>query len=159
VFFNVKVSTYKFWCKIFDVMSLSYWSPVEKLILHLSPVSRRRAAKNQNGATSPGSNTRNRSRSEPNGRRRSRILYSTPSITCQSSKTSLVNDIKALRWFCINAVGPLISRALIFETYEWHDNPQGGGHILLHVLLLDFGFVTMLLTGALFIKLIYALPA
>ena len=94
-----------------SAMSISYWSPVEKLILHLSPVSRRRAAKNQNGPTTTvtTSNPRNRSRSEPNGRRRSRILYSSststttpPSIT---SKTSLVNDVKTLRWFCINEVG------------------------------------------------------
>ena len=33
-------------------LSVSYWSPMEKLILHLSPVARRRTLKNNNNSSS-----------------------------------------------------------------------------------------------------------
>ena len=56
-------------------LSVSYWSsPMEKLILHLSPVARRRTLKNSNQSTNKNSQSlgrhyaRHRNRSEPQSR-------------------------------------------------------------------------------------------
>ena len=57
-------------------LSVSYWSPMEKLILHLSPVARRRTLKNNNNKQTSSSSSslgrhainRHRNRSEPNVR-------------------------------------------------------------------------------------------
>ena len=95
-------------------LSVSYWSPMEKLILHLSPVARRRTLKNNstnstscNNTSSLGRINRHRNRSEPNPNSRAASMKNvsvfTTTIT-QSDSNSLNCDVKTLRLFYINQV-------------------------------------------------------
>ena len=96
-------------------LSVSYWSPMEKLILHLSPVARRRTLKNNstnstscNNTSSLGRINRHRNRSEPNPNSRAASMknvsvFNTTTIT-QSDSNSLNCDVKTLRLFYINQV-------------------------------------------------------
>ena len=93
-------------------LSVSYWSPMEKLILHLSPVARRRTLKNNsnnvNKTSSLGRNvTRHRNKSEPNvkGSSASSRAASLKNVSVYSDPhNSLDCDVKTLRLFCINQV-------------------------------------------------------
>ena len=89
-------------------LSVSYWSPMEKLILHLSPVARRKTLKNtslnnNNNSSKTSSLGRNvnrqRNKSEPNAR-----AASMKNVCVFSDSNSLGCDVKTLRLFCINQV-------------------------------------------------------
>ena len=85
---------------------------MEKLILHLSPVARRRTLKNNsnnvNKTSSLGRNvTRHRNKSEPNvkGSSASSRAASLKNVSVYSDPhNSLDCDVKTLRLFCINQV-------------------------------------------------------
>ena len=95
-------------------LSVSYWSPMEKLILHLSPVARRRTLKNNstnstscNNTSSLGRINRHRNRSEPNPNSRAASMKNVSVFTTvitQSDSNSLNCDVKTLRLFYINQV-------------------------------------------------------
>ena len=109
-------------------LSVSYWSsPMEKLILHLSPVARRRTLKNSNQSTNKNSQSlgrhyaRHRNRSEP----QSRVSTSMKNVSnigaCNSQaqvnlnssteeetvKNPLDCDVKTLRLYSIQKVSKM----------------------------------------------------
>lgn len=86
---------------------------MEKLILHLSPVARRRTLKNNstnnsaNNTSSLGRINRHRNRSEPNPNSRAASMKNVSVFTTvitQSDSNSLNCDVKTLRLFYINQV-------------------------------------------------------
>ena len=92
-------------------LSVSYWSPMEKLILHLSPVARRRTLKNNNQNKSHTSSlgrhhARQRNRSEPQkATSMKNVSNIEPSqIPLNEAKNPLDCDVKTLRLYSINKV-------------------------------------------------------
>ncbi len=94
-------------------LSVSYWSPMEKLILHLSPVARRRTLKNNNNnkqTSSLGRPGRHRNRSEPNrasSLRNVNCVYTengSVTVADEEPSQSIDCDVKTLRLYCINQV-------------------------------------------------------
>ena len=93
-------------------LSVSYWSPMEKLILHLSPVARRRTLKNNNQNKSHTSSlgrhhARHRNRSEP---QKATSMKNVSHIEPNpqpfiDAKNPLDCDVKTLRLYSINKVG------------------------------------------------------
>ena len=81
---------------------------MEKLILHLSPVARRRTLKNKQQTTSSLGNRhqRHRNRSEPN---RTSSLRNVNCVYVDSADNEITNnidcDVKALRLYAIHQVG------------------------------------------------------
>ena len=115
-------------------LSVSYWSPMEKLILHLSPVARRRTLKNNNNKQTSSSSSslgrhavnRHRNRSEPNVRSASSLknvnaatnsncnyhtnnhdqVSNNSCFSCASGEkdNKIDCDVKTLRLYSINQV-------------------------------------------------------
>ena len=115
-------------------LSVSYWSPMEKLILHLSPVARRRTLKNNstnstscNNTSSLGRINRHRNRSEPNPNSRAASMKNvsvfTTTIT-QSDSNSLNCDVKTLRLFYINQVRLRYLFRLMHQLPIWVHYPK-----------------------------------
>ena len=112
-------------------LSVSYWSPMEKLILHLSPVARRRTLKNNNNkqSSSLGRHVgRHRNRSEPN---RTTSLKNVNNVYCgghdcsshigaseENERNTIGCDVKTLRLYSIHQVrNPLnLSDSKLFST-------------------------------------------
>ena len=69
--------------------SSSYWSPVEKLILHLSPVTRRKAVRNNQGSLKGSNNNNNNNTINEKKSRRGRRTHSEPSAGHGSNRTSV----------------------------------------------------------------------
>ena len=68
--------------------SSSYWSPVEKLILHLSPVTRRKTLRNNQGSLKGSNNNNNNNTINEKKSRRGRRTHSEPSAGHGSNRTS-----------------------------------------------------------------------
>ena len=69
--------------------SSSYWSPVEKLILHLSPVTRRKTLRNNQGSLKGSNNNNNNNTINEKKSRRGRRTHSEPSAGHGSNRTSV----------------------------------------------------------------------